>query len=334
MPITATAKLGVKVNLGEPDIILYEGDVVRGLVYKAGTETRTIDGTVRVVHATTKAVTTAPDDCPPEPYLHRYITVTSLVIDSSAQYDAELTRINVENIIAIGSVNGKSNAAIVNDVPYGTIEEALAAANGEEVVLTQPVAVEKILQVNTPCNLNGNGESIIFAGNKLADKALVTVAEQENVTIKNMDVVTNKLVKHGIQLYNVKGATIENVEVDGGPYTAILVNGSTDVVIKDSVLHVATDSYCNIEYAMGASVTTIPSMTINNVTFDETAPAIWIDHATFERIRLNIGGTTIPDNDVIEMITKSIVNKNDRDIDVLIGITADQNITLTIPVQV
>ena len=34
------------------------------------------------------------------------------------------------------------------------------------------------------------------------------------------------------------------------------------------------------------------------------------------------------------MITKSIVNKNDQDIDVLIGITADQNITLTIPVQV
>ena len=162
MATIPVAKLGVKLNIGDPNIVIFEDDVLTGLVYRSGNEIKTIDGTVRVIHATTKANSASPDECPPEPYVHRYITPTAFVIDSSEQYDAELTKINISSIISIGQVNGVGDFAKVGDTTYDNVNAAVAdAADGATVLLTQDAVLTTPLAPNA-ITLDGNEKTLMF----------------------------------------------------------------------------------------------------------------------------------------------------------------------------
>lgn len=132
---TAVAKLGAVINFGNgASVTVFEGDLVENLVYTSGAATKTVSGSIRVINATTRANSTIPESCPPEPYVHRYITINSLMIDSSEVYDAEMTRVNVGQIVSIGSINGETIAASVNGENYATVQEALDAASSGDVV--------------------------------------------------------------------------------------------------------------------------------------------------------------------------------------------------------
>ena len=137
MATTATAKLGVILKFSDTkSVTLYEGDSVTNMVYGSGNDKKTISGRIRVINAETKSNSTIPSDCPPEPYAHRYITVRSLTIDSSEVYDAEMTRISIGDIQSIEQINDAYATPDyeVNGKVYYTIEEAIAAAQADDII--------------------------------------------------------------------------------------------------------------------------------------------------------------------------------------------------------
>ncbi len=71
--------------------------------------------------------------------------------------------------------------------------------------------------------------------------------EGDDVTLKNLTVDTNSKAKHGIQFYCVEGGKLDNVTVNGGSYTSVIVNGSK-VKITSSVMNPDDGAYANIEY--------------------------------------------------------------------------------------
>lgn len=335
MAMIPVAKLGCKLNIGDPSIVVFEGDVVKGLAYRSGTEIKTIDGTIRVIHATTKANSASPAECPPEPYVQRYITPVAFVIDSSEQYDAELNRINISDIISIAEVNGTGNSATVDGQTYGSVGEAVtAAADGATVVVTQDALVDGGLDING-ITLDGNGKTLMFKnedGSVASDPALILAANKTGVVIKNLGVNTMDLIRHAIQLYLGDGAVIDGVEINAGPYTGILVNGSTNVTVKNTKITLRKSAYTNIEFAMGSAVTTVPSITIENVTFDDSKPYIWADAATFNRVRAFLGEGT-SDDGVLEYIKSCITNKNAKSIRMYVGMPDGTTKTIIIPVE-
>lgn len=155
MPVTVTAVIGAKLKLSQgKEVTLHEGDIVRDLIYKSGTEEKSISGTVRVINATTKNYTSGTSSCPPEPYVHKYVTIGSLIIDSSAQYDAELTKISISNIVDIGGVteNGgaitvgvgeqyKPLADVIANAPEGAVIQLKGGEYTEPLNLTKPVSI-------------------------------------------------------------------------------------------------------------------------------------------------------------------------------------------------
>ena len=337
MATIPVAKLGVKLNIGDPNIVIYEDDVLTGLVYQSGNELKTIDGTVRVIHATTKANNTSPDECPPEPYVHRYITPTAFVIDSSEQYDAELTRINISSIVSIGQVNGVGDFANVDGTTYDSVNSAVEnAADGASVKLTQDAVLTTPLAPNG-ITLDGNGKTLMFnteSGSLASDPALVLVNGKTGMTMKNLGLDTRNCIKHAVQLYLGDGAVIENCDIVGGPYTGILVNGATNVTIKDTKIEVSDDAYACIEYCMGSNVTTVPTMTIDNVVFNNSNGkyAIWADASTFERVRAVLGEGT-SDDGVLEYIKSCITNKNATSVKMYVGLPNGGIRTITLPVE-
>ena len=139
--------------------------------------------------------------------------------------------------------------------------------------------------------INGNGHSVTYTGTTegVAGGFFNITSESDNVTINDLTINAGGL-KHGVQFYCTEGGELNEVTVNGGIYTSVIVNGATNVDIIDCVLNPAEGAYTNIEYAMGSNVDTIPSMNINNVTFDSSKPAVWADKDTTNRVEDKMGG--------------------------------------------
>lgn len=138
MATTAISKIGVILTVNGKNITLFEDDSVSGLQFQVqGGKPVTLDGKIRVIVATTKANSTTPDVCPPEPYVHRYVTPTSIVLDHSDEHDAKLIKIDINNILAIDKVNDvfATPEYDLNGEVYYTLEEALAAAQPGDVIV-------------------------------------------------------------------------------------------------------------------------------------------------------------------------------------------------------
>lgn len=151
MAMFSLAKVTVDLRRDDGSIItLHEGDIVHGLRYKSGNEDVVIDGAVRVINATTKANNALPSTCPPEPYLHKFITINSLVIDSSDTFDAELTRISVSNIVDIESVETDDATTItVGSGPqFKPLDEVIANAPDGTTVSLAAGTYEAPLTIN------------------------------------------------------------------------------------------------------------------------------------------------------------------------------------------
>lgn len=174
-------------------------------------------------------------------------------------------------------------AAKIGDKTYNTLEEALKAAKSDDTIVLQKDVSTGAITLPAGVTLDG-GNHVITCNTEIATGAFITAAGN-NVTIKNATVNVDGKAKHGIQFYCVKGGKLENVNVMGGKYTAVIVNGA-EVSINGGNL--STNGYAVVEYAMGKNVTTVPKLTMNNVTTPNTdKPLVYMDKATIDRIKEN-----------------------------------------------
>ena len=219
MATTAIAKLGATLKFDDgSEILVFEGDILHDLVYKSGTALNTITGAVRVISASTKAQNTGPDTCPPEPYVYKSITPSSLVIDYSDEMDAQLISINISNIVSIGSVTTEQEAAEEGMIvvgpggSYKDLSEVIADAPAGSVVklrageYTAPVAIDKSVEIigdgsaiiSGAITVTGSeavgasadgdaGLSVKISGVKLTGDALISVSNADEFILENCE---------------------------------------------------------------------------------------------------------------------------------------------------
>ena len=181
MAMFPTAKVTVDLKRDDGTVItLHEGDIVHGLRYKSGAEEVVIDGAVRVINATTKANNALPSTCPPEPYLHKFITVNSLVIDSSDTFDAELTRISVSNIVDIESVesDGSDTITIGSGPQFKPLDEVIATVPEGATVNLTAGTYEAPLTINKSMTITSENGAVLSAP-IVIDAPVMAVAQSD-----------------------------------------------------------------------------------------------------------------------------------------------------------
>lgn len=228
-----------------------------------------------------------------------------------------------------GTVDGKIDqyVARVNGVGYDTLEEAIADATpGDTITLVNNVEMNS--QINLPANttLDGAGYTLKYTGGSadaLTNQGFLNILS-DNVTIKNVTIEA-PYIKHGVQFYDTVGGTLDSVTINGAAWTSVLVNGSTGINIVDSVLNPADGAYANIDFSMGSSITTIPSVNINNVTFNSAKPSVWVDNATVEKIKTG----SMTNEDVLDTISDKITytNPNGGSLNIVVGLNANNTET-------
>lgn len=181
--------------------------------------------------------------------------------------------------------------AMIGATPYDTFDAAITAAkSGQTIRLMKNVEVDHAVTIPAGVTLDGGKNTTITLTTKL-DKGAFITARGDNVTIQNITIDTNENAKHGVQFYCVKGGEMDKVTVNGGYFTSVIVNGA-EATIKNSILNLDEgQGYTNIEFAVGSSVTTVPKVTIENVTVTPNRPVVYMDKTTFDRIQA-LSGTS------------------------------------------
>ena len=179
---------------------------------------------------------------------------------------------------------------------YTTFENALTAAQtgdseetspDTEIKLLKDVEVENLISITSAgLTINGNGNAIkCVQSGETANGTMITVQQNaNNVTIKDLTVDTNGKTNHGIQFYCVEGGKLEDVTVNGGAYTSVIVNGA-EVSLTNCTLNPEKDAYANIEYGIGSGVTTQPEITLSNVTGNAEKPLVYADKTTADKFK-------------------------------------------------
>ena len=243
-----------------------------------------------------KAGLYSPSANPDAPYSY-YTSVEEA--KAAAKDDPNAIVTNVET----GEEEALYPAAKIGNETYNTLEEALKAAqSGDTIVLQKDVSTGAVT-LPAGVTLDG-GNHVITCNTEIANGAFIT-ATGDNVTIKNATVNVDGKAKHGIQFYKVKGGKLETVNVMGGNFTAVIVNGA-EVSINGGNL--STNGYAVVEYAMGKNVTEVPKLTMNNVTTPNTdKPLVYMDKATIDRIKEN---TDLDDNATAQQVLEYLKKDN------------------------
>lgn len=175
--------------------------------------------------------------------------------------------------------------ALVNGKPYNDLQTAVnKASDNAKITLVKNVEVNHAVTIPAGVTLDSSKNTTITLTTKLDNGAFIT-AGGDNVTIRNITIDTNGNAKHGVQFYCVKGGEMDKVTVNGGYYTSVIVNGA-EATIKNSILKLDEgQGYANIEFAVGKGVTTVPKVTIENVTTTPDKPVVYMDNTTFTRIQ-------------------------------------------------
>ena len=194
--------------------------------------------------------------------------------------------------------------AMIGATAYNTFDEAIAdAESGQTIRLMKNVEVDHAVTIPAGVTLDGGKNTTITLTTKLDNGAFIT-AGGDNVTIRNITINTNGNAKHGVQFYCVKGGEMDKVTVNGGYYTSVIVNGA-EATIKNSILNLDEgQGYTNIEFAVGSGVTTVPKVTIENVTVTPNRPVVYMDKTTFDRIQALSGTSGITRDELNEQYVK------------------------------
>lgn len=194
--------------------------------------------------------------------------------------------------------------AMIGATAYNTFDEAIAdAESGQTIRLMKNVEVDHAVTIPAGVTLDGGKNTTITLTTKLDNGAFIT-AGGDSVTIRNITINTNRNAKHGVQFYCVKGGEMDKVTVNGGYYTSVIVNGA-EATIKNSILNLDEgQGYTNIEFAVGSGVTTVPKVTIENVTATPNRPVVYMDKTTFDRIQALSGTSDITRDALNEQYVK------------------------------
>ena len=193
------------------------------------------------------------------------------------------------------------------------------AQSGDVITLAKNLESETVITLPAGVTLDGNGYTLSYNNTESTptNGAFIT-ATGNNVVIKNITLDLDG-IKHGVQFYCTNGGKIENATINGANWTAVQVNGAQNIELINTTLNPndGTNAYANIEFSMGKNVTTIPSLTIDGVSFDSQYPAIWVDNATVAAIKGRLGADA--DNDAVsDKITSNITNNNKSDITIVV----------------
>lgn len=194
--------------------------------------------------------------------------------------------------------------ALVNGKPYKDLQTAVnEAPDNAKITLVKSVEVNHAVTIPAGVTLDSGKNTTITLTAELANGAFIT-AGGDNVTIRNITINTNGNAKHGVQFYCVKGGEMDKVTVNGGYYTSVIVNGA-EATIKNSILNLDEgQGYTNIEFAVGSGVTTVPKVTIENVTVTPNRPVVYMDKTTFDRIQTLSGTSGITRDELNEQYVK------------------------------
>ena len=227
--------------------------------------------------------------------------------------------------------------ATVDGNKFSDLQAALNAAASADDKTVELLADYECAAFTVPAGVTLDGNDHTIACNATySTGAFITVGEgADDVTIKNVVVSVPVAVdanKHAIQFYKNDGGTLDGVTVNGGNFTSVIVNGATNVTVKDSALNPNDGAYANIEYAMGGGVTTVPSLTVDGVKFKDGVTQVWADDATVSAVRGALPGVQTND-DVVEKIAGSVTNRNDGPIQVAVRLEKGDGSIVTETVQ-
>ena len=208
--------------------------------------------------------------------------------------------------------------ARVGSTYYTSLADAVSqSSKGAVIELLENATLSNTLTISKALTINGNNKTIT-CGSDIATSALLDVTAS-NVSIHNLTVNTDNKVRHGVQFYCVDGGELSGVTVNGGSYTAVIINGARNITLQDCNLN--SNGYTNIEYAMGVGVISanqIPSFIVNNVTFkpadDNGSPVmIWADNSTVSNLKTALGNSAT-DEAVLDKIQESIVKQDNSEL--------------------
>lgn len=244
------ARIGVELTFAdETSVKINEGDIIRGLTYKnAQKETVVMDeGAVRVICANTKAQSAGPTDCPPEPYLHKYITPTMFVMDSSDENHAILTRINISDIVSVDSVIDLSekvteDAIIVGPGPeYKSLDQVLAEAADGAVIQLQAGEYTAPLNITKNVNIIGEKGTVLSGPIVIENSAPATTAENADaseterlsVQIGNVTLTGDALIKvgAGVETFVLTDSTFGGHNFTGDKVMPIAITSEEPILL-------------------------------------------------------------------------------------------------------
>lgn len=178
-----------------------------------------------------------------------------------------------------------------NDVTTvaSSFANAVATAQSGDVITLAKDLSSAAFSLPAGVTLDGNGYILINSNPSTGGTFITVNSGADNAAIKDITLDAGNAY-HGVQFYCNDGGELNDVTINGGNGTSVIVNGATNVDIIDCVLNPAEGAYTNIEYAMGSNVTSVPSMNINNVTFDNSKSAVWADKNTTDRVENKMGG--------------------------------------------
>lgn len=260
------------------------------------------------------------------------LNLNGKTLTGSVVNDGELELVGAGTLV--GQVTGKdpivpsgdsfeNYVATVGNQRFSDIFKALAAAStSEEKTVTLAADIEcDTFSVPAGVTLDG-GNHTITCGTEYTSGAFITAGrDADNVTIKDVTIFVPSTQgdsnKHAVQFYLNEGGTLENVTVNGGDGTSVQVNGAVGVTLSSCTLKPNKGAYANIEYGMGSGVQTIPSLSVDDVSFKSGPAQIWADYSTVDAIKGQLPGIQTND-EVLDAITDNITNRNESALSVLV----------------
>ena len=187
-----------------------------------------------------------------------------------------------ENVMFM--VNGSSTSVADPDgKTYSSIDKAVEAGV-TNITLLKNITLDTPITLPANVTLDGNNYTLSYMSDTLTNGAFITAEkDQDNVTIKNLTINAEN-IKHGVQFYCNEGGKLDNVTVNGGTYTSVIVNGA-EAALTECTLNPDETAYTNIEYAMGSNVTTAPNITLDKVMGRTEKPLVYADKATADKIK-------------------------------------------------
>lgn len=156
---------------------VHEGDIINDLVYETNGVQNKLTGAVRVINCAATRITVT-QTCPPESYFDRIVQISSFIIDSSSVFDAELTQVNISDIVSIGSVVPMETTITAGSNITDAIDNAVA---GQTILLSAGEYAEAVT-INKDITLVGQGDV------KITAPITISAGEGANVTIEGIKV--------------------------------------------------------------------------------------------------------------------------------------------------